>query len=95
MSQPSRTCRTCLLVVYTVFEMLDWFSLMVSAEAMASTTVLLLCTVGAAAQAAVAVILVCALYRIRRNGEILRGFAAIAVLISSCGQNKRLLSSST
>ncbi|MEG9435141.1 histidine kinase [Edaphobacter sp. HDX4] len=47
-----------------------------------STDVLMLHTVGAAAEATVAGILVYALYRIRRNGEIPKGFVPIAVLIS-------------
>ncbi len=63
-------------------EMLDFSPLMVSDEAIVSTDALLLRTIGAAAQATVAIILVGALYRIRRNGEIPRGFATIAVLIS-------------
>jgi len=62
--------------------MLDFSPLMVSDEAIVSTDALLLHTIGAAAQATVAIILVGALYRIRRNGEIPRGFATIAVLIS-------------
>ena len=70
------------LVIETVCEMLDLSPLMVSDETSVSTDVLLLHTVGAAAEATVAGILVYALNRIRRNGEIPRGFVPIAVLIS-------------
>lgn len=62
--------------------MLHWVSFIVSGVTMVSTEVLLLHTAGATTQAAVAAILVRALVRARRAGEIPRGFIPISVLLS-------------
>jgi two-component system, LytTR family, sensor kinase len=63
--------------------MLDLPSSVLLDESMANTNILLLHTVGAAAELTVSAILVRALYLLRRNGEAPRGFVSIAVLMSA------------
>jgi anti-sigma regulatory factor (Ser/Thr protein kinase) len=71
--------------------MRDWLSMMRSQNAVA--IVLLLHTIGAAAQSAATLVLFRALYLLRRNGETPRGFVSIAafMLFASVTRMSRLL----